>query len=301
MDLPFSKIIVDSRHADAGTSSSFEISLPETLTLPHDAVAYVCDLQVTNTFSSTNKNKNTFYWIEQELGQNSLNRVVLTAKSYTPESLATELQTRMNESSIFRPTPGYVVTFEEDLGALTILRASTADKTFILANDDLLQQLFSNNVLFQTYDDVNGIQSWTMNYTNPKSAMSLLGLGARSSENITLFDLLSLGNDLGNTHFTGALDLRANHCIYLHSPSLTNYKVLGPAGSRSCIARIAVNSGYGSILTHQHSGHPLDYIPCGGVTLRTLSFEVRNANNEVVEMRGGHVSFSIIFNATPLV
>lgn len=301
MDLPFSKIIVDSRHADAGTSSSFEISLPETLTLPHDAVAYVCDLQVTNTFSSTNKNKNTFYWIEQGLGQNSLNRLVLTTKSYTPESLATELQTRMNESSIFRPTPGYVVTFEEDLGALKILRASTADKTFILANDDLLQQLFSNNVLFQTYDDVNGIQSWTMNYTNPKSAMSLLGLGARSSENITLFDLLSLGNDLGNTHFTGALDLRANHCIYLHSPSLTNYKVLGPAGSRSCIARIAVNSGYGSILTHQHSGHPLDYIPCGGVTLRTLSFEVRNANNEVVEMRGGHVSFSIIFNATPLV
>ena len=301
MDLPFSKIIVDSRHADAGTSSSFEISLPETLTLPHDAVAYVCDLQVTNTFSSTNKNKNTFYWIEQGLGQNSLNRVFLTTKSYTPESLATELQTRMNESSIFRPTPGYVVTFEEDLGALKILRASTADKTFILANDDLLQQLFSNNVLFQTYDDVNGIQSWTMNYTNPKSAMSLLGLGARSSENITLFDLLSLGNDLGNTHFTGALDLRANHCIYLHSPSLTNYKVLGPAGSRSCIARIAVNSGYGSILTHQHSGHPLDYIPCGGVTLRTLSFEVRNANNEVVEMRGGHVSFSIIFNATPLV
>ena len=301
MDLPFSKIIVDSRHADAGTSSSFEISLPETLTLPHDAVAYVCDLQVTNTFSSTNKNKNTFYWIEQGLGQNSIHRVVLTTKSYTPESLATELQTRMNESSIFRPTPGYVVTFEEDLGALTILRASTADKTFILANDDLLQQLFSNNVLFQTYDDINGIQSWTMNYTNPKSAMSLLGLGARSSENITLFDLLSLGNDLGNTHFTGALDLRANHCIYLHSPSLTNYKVLGPAGSRSCIARIAVNSGYGSILTHQHSGHPLDYIPCGGVTLRTLSFEVRNANNEVVETRGGHVSFSIIFNATPLV
>ena len=147
MDLPFSKIIVDSRHADAGTSSSFEISLPETLTLPHEAVAYVCDLQVTNTFSSTNKNKNTFYWIEQGLGQTSLNRVVLTTKSYTPESLATELQTRMNESSICRPTPGYVVTFEEDLGALKNLRASTADKTFIFANDDLLQQLFSNSVL----------------------------------------------------------------------------------------------------------------------------------------------------------
>ena len=59
MDLPFSKITVDSRHADAGASSSFEISLPETLSLPHNAVAYVCDLQVTNTFATTNKHKNT--------------------------------------------------------------------------------------------------------------------------------------------------------------------------------------------------------------------------------------------------
>ena len=140
-----------------------------------------------------------------------------------------------------------------------------------------------------------------MNYTHPKSAMSLLGLGPRSSENITLFDLLSFGNDLGNEHYTGALDLRAYHCIYLHSPTLTNYKVLGPAGSRSCIARIPVNSGYGSILTHQHSGHPLDYIPCGGVTLRTLQSDLRNANNQPVDMRGGHVSLPTIVNATPLV
>ena len=107
-----------------------------------------------------------------------------------------------------------------------------------------------------------------MNYTSPKSAMSLFGLGHRSSENMSLSTLLSLGNNLGNDHNTGALDLRANHCIYLHSPTLTNYKVLGPAGSRSCITCIAVNSGYGSILTHQHSGHVLDYIPCGGVTLQ---------------------------------
>ena len=145
--LPFCKIIVDSRHADAGTSNSFEISLPETLALPQNAVAYVCVLQVPNTFSSTNKNRHTFYWIEQELGQNSLNRVFLANKSYTPESLATELQTKMNASSIMIPTPGYVVTFEEDLGALKITRASLPDKTFILANDDVLQQLSSNNVL----------------------------------------------------------------------------------------------------------------------------------------------------------
>ena len=302
MDLPFNKTIVDSRHAAAGNSSNFQISLPETLTLPQHAVCYVCDLQITNTFSSTDPSKNTFYWIEDELGQYVLNRVFLTRKTYTPDTLATELQTRMNETSIFRPTPGYNVTFEEDLGVLKIERTSLLDKTFFLVNDDLLQQLYPPLIITQFNDDSNdGIQPWTLNRNDPKSAMSLLGLGPKSSENATLNELTSLGNSLGNSHYTGALDLRANHCIYLHSPTLTNYKVLGPAGSRSCLARVAVNSGYGSILTHQHSGHVLDYIPCGGVTLRTIDFDLRNANNQPVDMRGGHVSFSIIFSASPLV
>ena len=140
-----------------------------------------------------------------------------------------------------------------------------------------------------------------MNFANPKSAMSLLGFGPRSSENQLMPDLIALGSNLGNYHYSGALDLRANHCIYLHSPNLTNYKVLGPAGSRSVLARVAVNRGFGCILTHQHGGHPLDYIPGGGVTLRTLQFDLRNANNQPVDMRGGHVSFSIIFSPTHLV
>ena len=143
---------------------------------------------------------------------------------------------------------------------LKIQRTTLLDKTFFLVNDDLLQQLYPPLIITQFNDDsTDGIQPWTLNRNEPKSAMSLLGLGPKSSENATLNDLISLGDALGNSHYTGALDLRANHCIYLHSPTLTNYKVLGPAGSRSCLARVAVNSGYGSILTHQHSGHVLDF------------------------------------------
>ena len=125
--------------------------------------------------------------------------------------------------------------------------------------------------------------------------MPLLGLSPRNSEHATYNDLVSLGNALGNIKYTGALDMRANHCIYLRFPTLTNYKVSGPTGNRSCIARAAANRGYGTMLTHQHSGHVLGYIPCGGVALRTIVFDLRNAHNKPVDMRGGHVSFSIIF------
>ena len=47
-----------------------------------------------------------------------MNRAILTSKSYTPETLASELQTKLNEASIFRPTADYVVVFDEELGSL---------------------------------------------------------------------------------------------------------------------------------------------------------------------------------------
>ena len=83
----------------------------------------------------------------------------------------------MHETNISRPTPGYNVTFEEDLGVLKIERTLLLDKTFFLVNDDLLQQLYPPLIITQFNDDSNdGIQPWTLNRSEPKSAMSLLGL-----------------------------------------------------------------------------------------------------------------------------
>ena len=142
------------------------------------------------------------------MSQHTLNRVFLTNKSYTPESLASELQAKLNESSICRPSPGYEVTFDEELGVLKITRESLADKIFFLASDDLLQQLSPPFATLQTYDQSNGMVPLTPHYTQPKSAMSLFGLGPKSNENTSLSHLLTLGNDLCNTHNTGALGLR---------------------------------------------------------------------------------------------
>ena len=304
MDLPFNKIIVDSRHADNGTSESFEVSLPETLSLPQHAVCYVCDLQITNSFTTVDSSNNNFYWLENGfvVSGTIMNKITLDSRNYEPDSLVEELQAKMNAASVFIPDPGYSVTFDHNKNVINFSRSGTADRTFTLVNDDLLRnETFRANTVLKTYDTSNGHVSWTMNYTRPSSAMPLLGLGPRSSQNASYADILALGDALGNTHSSGALDLRSVHTVYLHCPTLTNYKVLGPAGSRSIIARVAVDNIPGAILTHHHSGHVLDYIPCGGVTLQTLKFDVRNAQNEQINMRGGHISFSIIFSAAPLV
>ena len=302
MDLPFSKIIVDSRHADAGTSESFEVSLPETISLPQHAVCYVCDLQVTNSFTTVDSSNNNFYWLENGfiVSGTIMNKITLTSQNYEPHSLAEELQAKMNAASVLTDS-NYVVSFDSNNNVLNFSRSSTADKTFFLVNDDLLRnEDFRANTVLKTFDTSNGRVPWTMNYARPASALPLIGLGPRSSQNASYADILALGDALGNAHSSAALDLRSVHTVYLHCPTLTNYKVLGPAGSRSIIARVAVDGLPGSILTHHHSGHVLDYIPCGGVTLQTLKFDVRNAQNEQINMRGGHISFSIMFSAAPL-
>ena len=65
------------------------------------------------------------------------------------------------------------------------------------------------------------------------------------------------------------------------------------------MAKVPVNGDYGSALTYAHSGNILDNTPCGGVTLRTIEFDLRNSDGEPVDLRGGFVSFSLFFAAAP--
>ena len=94
MDLPFNRLIIDSRHAASGNITSCEVSLPEIISLPPHAVCFVSDIQVTHTFSNMS-NKNEFYFIERDAtGTTLVNRAILdTSKTHSADTLAAELQT----------------------------------------------------------------------------------------------------------------------------------------------------------------------------------------------------------------
>ena len=69
MELPFSKIVVDSRHAASGDASNFDITLPESLTLPPNAVCYCTGFATTHLFPSMGSGpslrRNAFYFMER--------------------------------------------------------------------------------------------------------------------------------------------------------------------------------------------------------------------------------------------
>ena len=308
MELPFTKIIVDSRHAANGDASAFDISLPESITLPPNAVVYTTDISIPHLFANMGSGqslRNTFYYIER-IGQvgtaiECLNRAILdSTQTSNANALAEELQTKMNAASILGSV--YNVTYNEDAGTVSIALAQVSGtvNSFYPVDDDLLRNT-SFQLLFNTLT-TPALTPYTLDYNNTQSCMQLLGLGRRSSLNTNYGALLeaTLQDSLLTTTTTGAVDIRRTHSLCLHSPTLTNYKCLGPAGSRSILARLNVTSGYGSILHQSHSGHLLDYTPCGGVTLQTIRFELRNADNEPVDLRGGHISFSLLFADSPL-
>ena len=311
MELAFNKIIVDSRHAAIGTSTSFDITLPQTLNLGQDAVMYVTDVCLTNTFSSfgdaNGSLDNTFYWIERIGDANAvetyLNRAVLDATiAYEAFTLATELQTKMNAATVFSQG-NYTVSYDVDRGVINIARPQEANtvNSFTLANDDLLQTPeFQASAIAAT---TSAKTPYVLNYSRPRSCMKNFGLGTRSTENSQWSDLqallesdASLSVDLN----TGAIDVRRDAAVYLHNTTLTNFKSLGPSGSRTCIAKIPVLSGYGSVLYHQHAGSILDCTPVGGVSLSTINFDLRSSSNQPLSLRGGHISVTLLFGQHPM-
>ena len=137
MDLPYNKIIVDSRHVAAGNNTNFSITLPESLTLPQTAVLYVTDICVTHTISTFGGTggtiNNQFYFIER-LGDSTstetyLNRASLDAtKSYEAFTLATEIQNKINAVSVL-PGGTYTVTYDIDRGFINVSRPQESGTT----------------------------------------------------------------------------------------------------------------------------------------------------------------------------
>ena len=245
--------------------------------------------------------KNKFYFIERMGPAGSpttvLNVAILdSGRSYSADTLAAEIQQQMRAVSILGPV--YEVVYDHDTESMTYTMTTTADlNSFFILTDDLLATPELQSTLICRTG--TALVEWFPDYNRPQSAMQFVGGGRGSTMSIpwtSLQSMLAL-TLLFRYDRSGMVDVRRCHCVYLHSSTLTNYKCVGPAGSRTCLAKIPVTSGSGSVLTYSHSGNLLDNTPCGGVTLSTLEFDLRNSDGLPVDLRGGFVSFTLLFVA----
>ena len=90
------------------------------------------------------------------------------------------------------------------------------------------------------------------------------------------------------------MDIRGVTALFLCSETLSQYDVLGPSGNKSIIKRIPIVEPAGSVVWDTHTGLLTDCVHCGGQSFRQLQFSVRDAYNNLVDIKGS-VSFSIVF------
>ena len=330
--LPIRKIGVDSRERTAGTPSDFQLQLGENISLPKHFGCYITDIQCQHSFrtvhgaASVGMRNHYFYFFERlvsafhpsENDFTVLNRAVLSPGSYTPTELCAELQTQMNAVSFFGPST-YTLSYSNTLHVATMTLNYAGHNTYgsyhsfipvsakVLANTALQAYAQSHkltNTNGQAYP--SSVQAtYGLSTTTPESADGLFGIdshqdaGFRAVELLATLNNTDLTTQFPKTYVSNEVDVRNVHTLYLHSNALSNFSAIGPAGSRSVLARLPVTSLSGGVLYKQHSGNMHDVQDCSGKMLSVLDFSVRNSKNEIVDLHGGAVSFEIIFAPLP--
>ena len=309
-ELPFRKIILDSRNAVVGdSSSSFIVQLPSTLQLPPQTAAYVLDVAISYGFYTVETGFNdTLYLLERYWnGTNDVTLVkkaVLQGGSYTPTTLASAIQTSLDAVSVFDPnSQNYTVNYESTTNTILITLAfSSAFPSFGNYHGfTILSKKMLEDPAVQA--EINLAQS-DIDYNNIRDASGLLSLQAStvySHSGSLLYDWKNpnINGTFPKTLRSGHIDVRSRHVLYLHSEALAGMRTIGPAGSRSVIARIPVTTTFGGMLFKEHSSHHLDFIPVGGRTITNIDIAVRDSFGELVNLHGGHCSLEILFAPQP--
>jgi len=273
------RVYIDSRNAASGNTQNFLYELPEDLVLPRDDCAcYITDVSLPYAFHTIDTHNQHLYLYERASAAAPAvaRQITLTAQQYDVVTLAAELQTRLNTGKSV--TGVYSVALNSGRNTYTI--SLTLGNSFMLIPDEAL---LADQA---TWTAANGPAL-------PKPLASIAGV----------LGLPVWGSFAWSaTHETGHLDVRGGtHTLYLHSSTLGNYNTIGPSFCKSVLLRIPVTVGFGDVIRMQHSGLVHDYIDCGGQTLRTLQFSLRDGFNRPVDLHGGNLSFTLLFTQKPVI
>ena len=308
-ELPFRKVIIDSRNAVTGDAENFIISLPSTLQLPANTACYVLDVALSYGFYTVEAGQNDkLYFLERYWNGSQditlVTTVTLSPGAYTATSLAAEIQTQINAVSVFLAS--YTCSYEPGTNTVLLsLAYSSSFPTFAsyhgftilskkLLADPAVQQRISAlqpNFNFNAIHDASGLLSLDATST---------GTYDNSASLLHAYDNPAVNGSFPKTLRSGHIDVRSRHVLYIHSDALAGMRTIGPNGSRSVICRVPVTTTFGGMLFKEHSSHPLDYIPVGGRTLTTLDVQVRDSFGQLVPLHGSHVSFELLFAPEPV-
>ena len=273
--LKFKKVYIDSYYKVSGTSSDFTIDLPETVQLEENMLCQIHEVSIPHSWYSINETNNNFYIMEGILPPatpSGINyrKAIIPIGNYTAQELATQLTTSMNAYDSGGRTNSFSATYLPSLNKIEI-SSNFAEVIFtVLTDADVLQD---TERFVETVDgnNLNSINKVLGVYTTAGDA----------STNVVPYS-------------TGFIDLTPVKNLYLHCNEISNYNQLTVAGNSSIIKKVPVNVPYLGVVNDNELSTE-DYVNVSGKMLRRLNFRITNNTNEIVDLNGIDISFTLTF------
>jgi hypothetical protein len=275
--LKFRKIHVDSRLRSSGTNSDFEYSLAETFNTPEGCVCW-CDAVVLPHSWMSIDDTNKYLYVAERSGSSgsynySVRRVEIATGSHSGSTLKGPIQTALNSNTPTGIGPSYIVTHM--LATNQILIATPGASTVHILTDEEIMA-YDNALYVINKDDIRSANTVLRNVEG--------GTGNTSAADYTYTSLYT----------SGFIDILRHHSIYLAS-SLSSFNTLGPLGQSDIIAKVPVNSSYGSTIHFSANSAGQDFNEIGKRSISSISFRIIDAYSRPVDLQGASFSLSIVF------
>ena len=280
MTLAVRKIFIDSRFLALGNSSSFDYELPEVLELPKDTVAFVTEFTTVASWDTVSASRNNQLYVVENVGSVYHARTVtLPSGAYDSETLRVVVENALNGAGKF-VTGNYNVQRSSSAGTVNTASLGAAFRYFTITISG------------------GGSCSFVTDPWLKKQVPTWISYGGEAYDPLNLKstnELFQFPTEVfSSNHTSSFIDLRSTHTLFVHSPSFGNYSCMAPRGVRTAIAKIPCDVAYGGVLHYEHSGSSYDYIDVGSTTLKMLTFELKDARGNLVDLRGGHWSMTLV-------
>ena len=279
------KIYISSDKRVSGHESDFHWQMPYSERVPQETEVLIDAVSIPNVFYTVDSHNCNLFWGERNTTAQPNTRVffkeTLAHGNYTPQTLGTALQTKMNaRSQAFGYKNVYAVQYSDLTNTLTFTKTNNttaptpvvADFTFWSLRELKQQSATWAAASVATYDA-----------SHPASAYKLIGLPRDATR-----------TDATTHTMPHAVNLIPHQCLYLHSSNLgTIGDSIGSGGEQTILRRIPVTAGFGDVI-NDTLANAADTINVAGHQLANLHFRLCDEDARTVNMRGVGFSFSFL-------
>jgi hypothetical protein len=276
------KLFVDSRlRQPGGKSHDFVIELPEAVEFPPGTHVLCSDALIPASWHTVDEGAGRVYIGENAAGVPNFRYIELGSQPHDSESLRLAFQNVLNAG---RPV---------GLGTYTVTRSSSAGSTSTAAIGSAAYRFYTvtlsagSFVIFPRETVSN--QAWYQGIWLATDGPAYDPRDPKVTEVIT-FD----SPQYASSHQSRFLDLRGRHTLFICS-TLVNNDCVSANNLRGVVAKVPVTEAYGGLINFQHGGSPYDLVSLRDTSVKRLRFWIQDAFGQVVDLRGGEWSCTLIF------